>query len=131
MQLDHVGIAVADLARATERWQRLLGGTPSAPEDVPSNGVRVSFLEAGATHLELLEPLGPESTIAKFLEKRGEGIHHLAFAVPSVDHTLAELAARGERVIDRIGRPGSRGRRVGFAHPTAFGGVLVEFVERP
>ncbi len=131
MQLDHVGIAVGDLKRATERWQLLLGGSASAPEEVPSNGVRVCFLAAGATHIELLEPLGPESTIAKFLEKRGEGIHHLAFAVTNVDRTLAELAARGERVIDRTGRPGSRGRRVGFAHPAAFGGVLVEFVEVP
>ena len=131
MDLDHVGIAVSSLTSAVQRWRALLGGFPSSPEEVRSAGVRVVFLEAGATHIELLEPLGPESTIAKFLERRGEGLHHLAFRVPSVDHALAELAARGEPVIDRIGRPGSRGRRVGFAHPTAFGGVLVEFVEGP
>lgn len=131
MELDHVGIAVSDLTSATQRWRALLGGSSSPPEEVRSAGVRVVFLEAGATHVELLEPLGPDSTVARFLEKRGEGLHHLAFRVPSVDHVLAELAARGERVIDRIGRPGARGHRVGFAHPAAFGGVLVEFVEGP
>ncbi len=80
-------------------------------------------------HVELLEPLSPESAVGRFLARRGEGLHHLAFRVPSVDAALAELAARGEAVVDRVGRPGSRGRRVGFAHPSAFGGVLVEFVE--
>lgn len=131
MQLDHVGIAVADLRRALERWRPLLGAPAAPPEEVPSNRVRVCFLEANATHIELLEPLDPESPIAKFLANRGEGLHHLAFRVPSVDRALSELAERGERVVDRTGRPGARGHRVGFAHPSAFGGVLVEFVEAP
>jgi len=131
MELDHVGIAVADLRRAIERWGPLLGAPALPPEEVPSNRVRVSFLEAGGTHIELLEPLDPESPVAKFLAQRGEGIHHLAFRVANVDRALAELVARGEPVVDRTGRPGSRGRRVGFAHPRAFGGVLVEFVEVP
>lgn len=131
MEMDHVGIAVTDLSRAIERWQRLLGTSATPPEDVPSNGVRVAFLASGGVRIELLEPLGADSTIARFLEKRGEGMHHVAFRVPDVDRALAELAARGERVIDRVGRPGSRGHRVGFAHPAAFGGVLVEFVEAP
>jgi methylmalonyl-CoA epimerase len=130
MELDHVGIAVTDLRAAIQRWTPILGPA-SPPEEVASNGVRVSFLSAGGTHVELLEPLAPDSAVARFLEKRGEGIHHLAFEVPDVDRALADLAARGERVIDRTGRPGSRGRRVGFAHPVAFGGVLVEFVEAP
>lgn len=131
MQLDHVGIAVASLNRAIERWRPLLG-PPLAPfEDIPSNRVRVCFLDSGATHVELLEPLGPESPVARFLANRGEGIHHLAFRVPSVDRALADLIERGEKVVDRTGRPGARGHRVGFAHPAAFGGVLVEFVEVP
>ena len=131
MELDHVGIAVSDLARAIEKWRPLLGNPAAPVEEVPSNRVRVSFLEAATTHIELLEPTDPESPVAKFLASRGEGIHHLAFRVPDVDRALAELADRGERVVDRTGRPGSRGRRVGFAHPAAFGGVLVEFVEVP
>ena len=129
MELDHVGIAVADLDRAVARWQPILGAPEGPPEEVPSNRVRVVFLTAGPTHVELLAPLDPESPVATFLTKRGEGIHHLAFRVASVDRTLDELVRRGERVVDRVGRPGARGRRVGFAHPTAFGGVLVEFVE--
>jgi len=131
MQLDHVGIAVADLPKAIARWQPLLGSPPSPTEEVRSNRVRVTFFESDTTHIELLEPLDPESPVAKFLTHRGEGIHHLAFRVPNVDRALADLAQRGERVVDRTGRPGARGRRVGFAHPAAFGGVLVEFVEAP
>ena len=131
MELDHVGIAVADLAQAVTRWQPVLGTPEAPPEDVPSNRVRVVFLTAGATHVELLSPLDAESPVAKFLANRGEGIHHLAFRVASVDQTLQELIGRGDRVVDKVSRAGARGRRVGFAHPSAFGGVLVEFVGGP
>ncbi len=131
MELDHVGIAVADLDRARVRWESLLGPSAAPPEEVPSNRVRVAFLSAGDTHVELLTPTDPESPVARFLSGRGEGLHHLAFRVPSVDRALDDLVRRGERVVDRTGRPGARGRRVGFAHPAAFGGVLVEFVEGP
>jgi len=131
MKLDHVGIVVANVAEAVERWRPVVGPPESPPEDVPAAGVRVAFLAAGETHVELLEPLGPDSPVAKFLQSRGGGMHHLAFSVPSVDRALSEVVARGGRVIDRVGRSGARGRRVGFAHPSAFGGVLVEFVEVP
>lgn len=131
MELDHIGIAVARLDGATARWTALLGAPPSPPEDVPSNRVRVAFFEAGTSHVELLEPASPDSPVAKFLATRGEGVHHLAFRVASVNEALADLQRRGERVVDTVARPGARGRRVGFAHPAAFGGVLVEFVEGP
>ncbi len=131
MKLDHVGIAVRDLSRAVERWRSLLGEPEGPVEEVRSNRVRVLFFSSGTAHLELVAPLDPESPVAKFLDQRGEGVHHLAFAVPSVDQALSDLLERGERVVDRVGRPGARGRRVGFAHPSAFGGVLVEFVEVP
>lgn len=131
MQLDHVGIAVPDLAAAIERWRPLVGSPESGPELVPSNRVRVAFVSVGDTHIELLEPSEPTSPVAKFLEQRGPGVHHLAFHVPSVDAALAEVRSRGDRVVDEHARPGARGRRVGFAHPSAFGGVLVEFVEGP
>ncbi len=131
MELDHVGIAVRELDRSLTTWQRLLGPSDGPPEDVPSQNVRVAFLSAGSSHVELLEPTSSESAVAKFLDKRGEGIHHLAFRVPSVDRELSGLVGRGEKVVDAVSRPGARGRRVGFAHPSAFGGVLVEFVEGP
>ncbi len=131
MQVDHVGIAVGDLASALDRWRPLLGEPESPPEVVATQSVRVAFLRAGETHIELLEPTSPDSPVGRFLASRGEGTHHLAFRVPSVDAALAEVVERGGRVVDRIGRMGARGRRVGFAHPTAFGGVLVEFVEAP
>jgi methylmalonyl-CoA/ethylmalonyl-CoA epimerase len=130
VQVDHLGIAVAHLDATTPKWEKLLGVAASAPEEVPSQRVRVSFLEAGSTHIELLEPTSPESGVGRFIASKGEGMHHIAFAVPSVSAQLAELIRRGERVVDREGRPGARGRIVGFAHPSAFGGVLVEFVER-
>ncbi len=131
MQLDHVGVAVADLDVALRRWAPLLGGPDAPPEDVPSQRVRVAFLSAGATHLELVAPLAPDSAVGKFLAARGEGVHHVAYRVPSVAEALTDLMRRNERVVDRVPRPGARGRRVGFAHPSAFGGVLVEFVEGP
>ena len=131
MEIDHLGIAVHRLADAQPTWEATLGVAGSRPEEVPDQKVRVSFLAAGATHLELLEPTDPDASLARFLAGRGEGIHHVAFAVPSVDRALADLAARGGRLVDRVGRPGARGRRVGFAHPSAHHGVLVEFVERP
>ena len=131
MELDHLGVAVASLPAALPRWRGLLAPPEGPPEEVPTQGVRVAFLASGPVDVELLEPTRPDSAVARFLAKRGEGLHHIAFRVPSVDAALADLVGRGEAVVDRVGRPGARGRRVGFAHPSAFGGVLVEFVERP
>jgi methylmalonyl-CoA/ethylmalonyl-CoA epimerase len=130
-ELDHVGIAVKELAGAVERWRAVAGAPDGPPEEVASQGVRVVFLRAGPVEVELLEATRPESPVGRFVARRGEGLHHLAFRVRSVDAALATLVARGEQVVDRTGRTGSRGRRVGFAHPSAFGGVLVEFVEGP
>jgi methylmalonyl-CoA/ethylmalonyl-CoA epimerase len=129
--LDHVGIAVPNLADAMDVWRPLSTSPPSVPEEVPSNRVRVVFLDVAGSHLELLEPTDASSPVARFLAKHGPGVHHLAFGVENVDRALAGVAARGGQVVDRTGRPGARGRRVGFAHPTAYGGVLVEFVEGP
>ncbi len=131
MEIDHLGIAVPSLADAIAQWAPTLGGAASPPEEVPTQRVRVSFLSAGATHIELLEPTDPDSSIGRFLADRKGGLHHIAFRVPSVNDALAAQEARGARLIDRVGRPGARGRRVGFVHPAAFGGVLVEFVEVP
>ncbi len=129
MEVDHLGIAVRDLAAARATFSSTLGAVASTPEEVPSQKVRVSFLAAGSAHLELLEPTDPGSPVARFLEQRGEGMHHVAFEVPSVDEALAAVARRGGRLVDEHARPGARGRLVGFAHPSAHHGVLVEFVE--
>ncbi|MCI4336261.1 MAG: methylmalonyl-CoA epimerase [Thermoplasmata archaeon] len=131
MQVDHIGIAVNRIADALPGWESTLGVRGSSPEAVPTQKVKVSFLDAGGTHLELLEPTEADGSVGRFLQQRGEGLHHVAFAVPSVDAALAEVARRGGRLVDTASRPGARGRRVGFAHPAAHHGVLVEFVERP
>jgi methylmalonyl-CoA epimerase len=131
MRIDHLGIAVRRLATSVPVWEATLGARASAPEVVENQRVRVAFLEAGESHLELLEPTTPESAVGRYLETRGEGLHHLAFAVPSVDASLADAQRRGLRLIDTVGRTGARGRRVGFVHPSGHAGVLVEFVEAP
>ena len=129
MKLDHVGIVVKNVAEAVEHWRPLLGDPLSAPEEVPGSQVVVAFLPSGESHLELVEPSGLKSPVSKFLATRGGGLHHLAFAVPDVEAALHEVVARGGRLIDDHARVGARGRRVGFAHPSAFGGILVEYVE--
>jgi methylmalonyl-CoA/ethylmalonyl-CoA epimerase len=131
MQIDHLGIAVNSLADALARYEPVVGGRGSAPEAVDSQGVRVSFLESGESHIEFLEPLRPDSAVGRFLAKRGEGIHHLAFQVPDVRIALENVRSLGGRLIDEVPRTGARGRTVGFAHPSSFHGVLVEFVGAP
>jgi methylmalonyl-CoA/ethylmalonyl-CoA epimerase len=128
-ELDHLGLAVLDLQASSALWERVLGVRASAPEEVPSQRVRVSFLSVGTTHLELLQPTSPEASMAKFLEKRGEGLHHIAFRVPDVRSVLERLRSQGIRLIDEVPRPGARGRWVAFAHPSSFHGVLTEFVQ--
>lgn len=131
MKIDHLGIAVRDLRAAAAPWKALSGTEPGPAEEVASQQVRVQFLTIGDLEVELLEPTAPSAGVAKFLEARGEGFHHVAVHVESVDRELERLRAAGQRVVDTHARPGARGRRIGFAHPSAFGGVLVEFVEGP
>ena len=128
MELHHVGVAVPDLVAAIERY-RALGYRLDAEETLPDQGVRAAMLQSGASRIELLEPLGPETTVGRFLEKRGPGLHHLAFATPNLARTLAELATAGAPLIDREPRRGFGGHLVAFVHPRWHGGVLVEFVE--
>jgi len=122
---------VTRLDEAVPVWAATLGTTASPPELIESQRVRVAFLSAGAPHIELLEPTDADSPVGRFVRDRGGGLHHVAFRVPRVDAALEAVAARGGRLVDRTARPGARGRRVGFAHPSAHGGVLVEFVEGP
>ena len=126
--LDHIGIAVKSLDAA--KIYKDLGLTVDHVETVATQGVRTAFLSVGDTSLELLEPTGPESTVAKFIEKRGEGIHHICFRVDDIEVHLARLQAQGYRLINETPVPGAHGCRVAFLHPAAGNGVLIELSER-
>ncbi len=124
----HVGIAVKHLDAAIDRY-RLLGLSLDFVEDVPAAGVRVAFLKAGGARVELVTPLRAESTVARFLEKRGEGLHHLAFATADIASELAQLEEQGFELVDRAPRPGAHGSQVAFLHPRSSHGVLIELVQ--
>jgi methylmalonyl-CoA/ethylmalonyl-CoA epimerase len=129
LPLDHVGVAVPSLEEATAILVPLLGADASPPETVLGHGVRVQFLGAGPARLELLEPTGPDSPIARHLERRGPGVHHLAYRVADLEATLRRLESDGVRLVDRTPRPGAGGHMVAFLHPRSAGGVLIELVQ--
>ena len=126
MRIHHVGIAVANLDDAAARFGILLGLEHGARYELPEFGVKALFLPVGESSLELLEPIGEASTVQKFLEKRGEGLHHVCFEVEDIDQALAEFAAAGARLIDEKPRPGAGGHLVAFVHPKSAHGVLIE-----
>jgi methylmalonyl-CoA/ethylmalonyl-CoA epimerase len=125
-RLDHIGIAVADLEAARRFYRDALGLEIEAPEEVASERVRAHFIPVGDAALELLEATAPDSPIAKYLEKRGPGLHHITLRVDDIEATLARLKARGVRLIDERPRDGAHGSRVAFIHPSSAQGVLVE-----
>jgi methylmalonyl-CoA/ethylmalonyl-CoA epimerase len=124
--IDHVGIAVGDLEASLKFFRDALGLELEAPEEIPSQRVRAHFLEAGDATLELVEPTGNDSPIATFLERRGPGLHHVALRVEDIVAALAELKAKGVRLIDETPRPGAHDSLVAFIHPSSTHGVLVE-----
>lgn len=126
----HVGIAVHHLEPAIERYT-LMGLSLDYVDTVPSAGVRVAFLRAGGIHVELVEPLEPGGPVARFLENRGEGLHHLAFSTGDIVGELARLGREGFELVDKAPRPGARGRQVAFVHPKSAHGVLIELVQEP
>jgi methylmalonyl-CoA epimerase len=128
--LDHVGIAVTD-ATAAAKVYAALGLRATRTEEVPAEGVRTVFLGEGAPHLELVQPLGPDTVVARFLATRGPGIHHLALAVEDLRKALGEARAAGLEVVGEAPRRGARGRLVAFLHPRSTHGVLLELVENP
>jgi methylmalonyl-CoA/ethylmalonyl-CoA epimerase len=129
-KLDHVGVAVSSIEGALAIY-RALGLEESRRERVPGQKVIVSFLPVGDSRIELLEPTAADSPVSKFLSRRGPGVHHLCFAVPSIEAALADLSTRGFRLVDASPVLGADGQRVAFLHPEAGGGVLVELSERP
>ena len=127
--IDHVGIAVRDLDDAVEHYRATLGLEPVHREIVPDQGVEEVLFEVGSSYVQLLAALGPDTPVGKFLERRGEGVHHVGYRVPSVASTLEHLKAAGVPLVDEAPRPGSRGTTVAFVHPKGFSGVLVELVQ--
>ena len=125
-RLDHVGIAVANIADALAFYRDALGLDIEAPEDVASQRVRAHFIPAGESAIELLEATSDDSPIAKYVAKRGPGLHHLTLRVDDIDAALAHLKARGVRLIDEQPRTGAHGSRVAFIHPSSAHGVLIE-----
>ena len=131
VELDHVGIAIAGLDEVLGFYQDVLGLHLEESEEVKAQKVRAHFLPVGEPKLELLEATDPESAIGKFVAKRGPGLHHIAFRVADIHAALAELKAKGVRLIDETPRPGAEGALVAFLHPSSAKGVLVELKQPP
>ena len=131
MKLDHIGVAVRSLRDALAFYRDTLGMPCAATEEVPAEKVRVAMLPLGDTRIELLEATAADSPIARFIEKRGEGIHHIAIEVSGLDAHLKRLQAAGIRILPGKGEYGASGHRYAFLHPASCGGVLVELVETP
>jgi methylmalonyl-CoA epimerase len=127
--IDHVGVAVESIDAALTLYQEALGLPLVHRETVESQGVDAALLDVGDSHVELLQPLGPDTAVGKFLARRGPGLHHVAYRVASIEETLNALGAAGLRLIDERPRTGIRGSRVAFVHPSSTGGVLTEIVE--
>ena len=128
-RIDHVGVAVEDLDGAIALYEGTFGMPLAHRETVEEQGVEAALLDVGDGHIELLRPLGPDTPVGKFVAKRGEGLHHVAYAVADIDAALEELKARGIALIDSEARVGIRSSRVAFVHPRSTGSVLTELVE--
>jgi methylmalonyl-CoA/ethylmalonyl-CoA epimerase len=127
--VNHIGIAVRSIDAQRPFYEGTLGAVFEGVEDVPSQKVRVAFFRVGGVRLELLEPTDPSSTVAAFLEKRGEGLHHVAYTVERIEDRIAELKGTGVRMIDESPRPGAHHMRIAFVHPKCTFGVLTELCE--
>ena len=129
LNLDHVAIAVRDLDQALDEYRRRYGIEPLYREVVEEQGVEEAMLAVGGSFVQLLQPLGPDSPVGRFLERRGEGLHHIGYAVVDIEAALAHLKAAGARLVDETPRTGGRGARIAFVHPEGGNQTLVELVE--
>lgn len=127
--IDHVAIAVASLDETLGELERLFGVRPLSREVVAEQGVEEAMVPIGGSQLQLLEPLTSDTPVGRFLERRGEGLHHIALAVASIDDALEHLEAEGARLIDEAPRIGGGGHRIAFVHPKTLAGTLIELVE--
>lgn len=128
-KIDHLGIAVRSIADSVAYYEKALGLKCGAIEEVPSQKVKTAFFEVGDVHLELLEPTSPDSPIAKFLETRGEGIHHIAFRTDGITDQLSQAKEAGVRLIHEVPFEGAANKLVAFLHPKSTFGVLTEFCQ--
>jgi len=129
LNLDHVAIAVEDLDAAIDGYRSRYGVEPLYREVVEEQGVEEAMIAVGGSFVQLLQPLSPETPVGRFLSRNGEGLHHIAFAVASIEAALEHLAADGARLIDSEPRVGGRGARIAFVHPGDLSGTLIELVE--
>lgn len=130
-KVDHIGIAVNNLQTALEFYEGILGIKCTGQEQVEEQKVTTAFLPLGDTELELLESTDPTGPVARFIEKRGEGLHHIALQVDNIEAALEKMKAAGVRLLDETPRGGAGGTKIAFLHPKASGGVLLELTERP
>ncbi len=130
LKIDHLGIAVNSISQGRSFWTEVLGLPFEGSETVAEQRVTTAFLPVGESEVELLESTSPDGPIAKYLEKKGEGIQHVAFRVENLEEALAELKAKGVRLIDETPRRGAGGAKIAFLHPKSTNGVLVELCER-
>jgi methylmalonyl-CoA/ethylmalonyl-CoA epimerase len=128
-RIDHIGVAVEDIDAALALYEQSFEMELAHRETVEDQGVEAVLLDVGEGHVELLRPLGPDTAVGKFLARKGEGLHHVAYAVDDIDATLERVAAAGIELIDAKPRTGIRESRVAFLHPRSTGGVLTEIVE--
>ena len=129
MKIDHIGIATRQLEEGLALWRDALGLPVDATEEISEQGVRIAMLPIGDTHVELLEALSPDSSVGKFISKRGPGIHHIAVQVDDINASLADLKSKGARLIDETPRIGAGGCLIAFVHPSTTNGVLLELVQ--
>ena len=129
--LDHIGIAVKSLDESIPVYEKLLGTKCYAIEHVEDQFVKTAFFLIGQTKIELLESADPEGSVGSFIEKRGEGLHHLAFGVDNTDEALKNAKANGFRLIDNVSRKGAEGMKIGFLNPRSTNGILIEFCSKP
>jgi methylmalonyl-CoA/ethylmalonyl-CoA epimerase len=129
--IEHIGIAVKNLKEAIKMYEDLFGLPCYTIEEISDQKIRTAFFRIGQTKIELLESTDPEGPIGKFIEKKGEGVHHIAFAVENLAHALREVKAKGFQLIDKQPRQGAEGLNIVFLHPKSTGGVLLELCEDP
>lgn len=130
LKVDHIGIAVKDLEQAKKFYTEVLGMTVMGEETVEQQKVKVCFIPCGDSEVELLESTSPDGPIAKFIEKNGEGVQHIALRVDNIEAAIADLKAKGVRMIDEVPRYGAGAAKIAFVHPKATGGILLELSER-
>lgn len=129
MKLEHIGIAVQNIEAKLKIWRDLFGLKLRMIKEVPEQKVKVAVLEIDDTHIELIEPTDEHSAVKKFIEKRGEGLHHLCFEVKDIESVLKDMKKNGIKLIDEVPRKGALGKKIAFIHPKDMGGVLIELTQ--